>query len=391
MTPSFCCGFECGKLGPHWSAGAGTPTFDTTTVNAGTYSLRCNASGSPVYAIGFGWGESGTISVLRAYVIFPTALPTGNSYILWKVQNVNLGLYFQFSDSKLYCRFDTTNGASGFSVSTGQWYLIDIKFNQTGGSGTTVDAQINGSTLGQASGTGSGATSFTNLGIDGAVTCDIYFDSFLVSATSGDYPLGSGKVLGFVPASDGTHTATSTNIVKGTTGTPVGAAITSATSDSFNWVNARPIGGGASDNTRLINQQTLSSGQYVEHGIEQTSETSAPRAVEVVGIHRQAATQSCNSTFKVNDNGTENTVFAQSANGLTSDQYFTKHYGLMPADSAAWTLARFKALKLRFGYSSDATPDVYLRGWAVEAEFPVVAATSLPFPVKRPQLFKRRI
>lgn len=398
MTPTFACGFECGKLGPHWGANSGTPAFSTSTVNNGVYSLRCNASGSPVNASNFGWGDGSALTVYRFYIRF-ASLPTGNTFLWWKEQTspaTKLGLFFQSTDSKLYCRVGTTNGATGFTVTTDQWYCVDIKLNQTGGAATTVDAQIDGSALGQASASGGTTTSsFPLCGIEASVTGDVYFDDVVTSTTSGDYPIGTGKVLGFVPASDGTHTSTSTNITKGTAATPVGAAIVSGTTDSFNWINARPIGGGATDNTRLINQQTASSTQYVEHGIEQTSESSAPRAVEVLLIHQQAGAQAGTSTFKVNDNGTEDTILARSGNGITSDQYDRKHYATM-VGGGAWTLARFKALKLRFGYSSDATPDQYLRGWMVEAEFAVAAAppaASLVLGVNRPRFYaqKRRI
>jgi hypothetical protein len=54
--------------------------------------------------------------------------------------------------------------------------------------------------------------------------------------------------------------------------------------------------------------------------------------------------------------------------GSTSDRYVTKQYGTM-VGGGAWTLARFNALKVRFGYSGDAAPDQYWRGVMIEAEF----------------------
>jgi len=382
-TAVACCGFECGVsvVGggggttlPHWGfVGAGV-TFDTSTVINGLRSLRVNPSGAAVYAL---WNRNitGTVAVMRFYVNIASA-PTSTNCFLGGVlfTSTAAGIGYKPSDGKVYLA--TSSGSSvtlvgtGLSVTTGV-HLIDIRVN-AGANPWIIDAQIDGTPLTQQSVALVAGSSFSPVcgSPFASATFDIYYDDMAASATSGDYPIGAGKVLGFVPASDGTHTSTSTHITKGTAATPVGAAITSATTDAFNWVNGRPLGGGATDATRLINQQTAAV-EYVEVGIEQTSETTGPRAVEVLVVHQQAGTQACDSTIKVNDNGTENTVFAQSGSGVVTDRYATKQYAVMPADSAAWTLARFKALKLRFGYASDATPDVYWRGAIVEAEFAV--------------------
>src|SRR5262249_44326599 len=126
-------------------------------------------------------------------------------------------------------------------------------------------------------------------------------------------------------------------------------AITSSTTDAFNWVNGRPFLGGATDNTRLINQQTAASTEYVEVDFEATSETVAPRAVDVFTADQQAGTQSCVFSTKLNDNGTEDVIITRSAAGVTSDRIVTKQYATM-VGGGAWTLTRFNALKARFGY-----------------------------------------
>ncbi len=53
---------------------------------------------------------------------------------------------------------------------------------------------------------------------------------------------------------------------------------------------------------------------------------------------------------------------------MVTDRFATKQFATM-VGGGAWTLARFNALKARWGYSSDATPDVYCRGIMIEAEF----------------------
>lgn len=317
----------------------------------------------------------------RFYIYFAT-LPSANC-ALCAAASLGSGplLYFKQSDSKLYAAVGTastpTLGSTGISITTGVWYRIDLDFNINTGGSDTCDIRVDGSAAGQATATGtdSASTVFYIGALTGTPTHDIFFDDLILSNTAADYPIGAGKVLSFVPAADGTHTFTTTHAILGTTGAPTtGGNITSATTTAFGYVNARPVGGGVADATRLWNQATAASTEYAEVTIEQTTEVNAPRAVEVLCVAREASSTGCNSTFKVNDNGTENTVYAMTSPLGNSDEFRTKQYATMPADGAAWTLARFNGLRLRFGYSSDATPDVYCRGWMVEAEFAVVAA-----------------
>jgi hypothetical protein len=379
MTPVFCCGLECGVSGAHFT-NVGGASFVTSPVNTGLRALRCNSIGaaslasSPTFTATARW-------IGRLYIRFAT-LPSGDCTVVSMQGSAASGpnIRFKQSDSKLYAAVDSTLGASGVSVTTDIWYRIDFDFNVNAAGNDACDIKVDGTACGQAVAIGISGNP-TNLWLGGldSVTHDIYYDDIVLSNTAADYPIGAGKVLSFVPAADGAHTFTTTHAILATTGAPTtGGNITSATTTAFGYVNARPIGGGVADATRMWNQATAASAEYAEVTIEQTTETNPPRAVEVLCIAREASTTGCNSTFKVNDNGTEATVYAMTSPAGNSDEFKTKQFATMPADSAAWTLARFKGLKLRFGYSSDATPDVYCRGWMVEAEFAVAAVAAIP-------------
>lgn len=291
----------------------------------------------------------------------------------------NVGAFFKQSDSNIYAGTSTANlGATGVSVTTGVTYYIDVRVNTTANP-WLIDVSVNGSACGQrstASAADTGAQSVV-LGFTGAVTASAKFDDVILSTTSGDYPIGDGKVLGFVPNADGTHTATTTTIVKGTAASPTGGGNVAGATDVFNWVNARPIGGGATDATRLVNQQTVGTTLYAEVDFEPTTEVNAPRAVEVLTADQQASTAVGGFSTKLNDNGTEDVIITRSAAGVVTDRFVTKQYATM-VGGGAWTLIRFNALKARFGYSGDATPDQYWRGIMIEAEFAVVAAAFIP-------------
>jgi len=371
ITPVFTCGFECGVSGAHWTLSA-TSSFSTSTVRSGVRSLRANADGTtPSTAVAVAQG-SATRWIGRFYIWF-SALPSAN-VALASTLNSSTGplVFFKQSDSKIYASIGGTTGATGVSVTTGQWYCVDFDFNiQTAGS-DFCDVQVDGVACGQATATGLSAaqSAFTlgNAGVSTA-TMDVFYDDLVLSNTSADYPIGPGKVLSFVPDADGTHTATTTTIVKGTAAAPTGGGNVAGSTDVFNWLNARPIGGGATGATRLVNQQTTGATLYAEVDFEPTTEVNPPRAVEVLVVDQQASTAVGDMHIKVNDNGTESVVLDRTnVAGVITDRYTTKQYATM-VGGGDWTLIRFNALKIRFGYSGDANPDQYFRGTMIEAEF----------------------
>jgi hypothetical protein len=390
MTPVFCCGFECGQIGSagqHWASGTGI-SISTSTVRTDGRSLRSNpsaatAASSPVTA------GSPTQTVIRFYLRF-TTLPSADTYLCWQTPaGVPVGLAFKQSDSKLYPGQGSTItfGSTGIVVTTGQWYRIDLRIDQTTGTNNAkIDLQVDGTAATQLVFTAAGGSSTINVGSQKTVSGDWFYDDWIHSNTTADYPIGAGHVDNFVPTSDGTHTATSTNITKGTVAAPVGTAITSATTDAFNWVNAQPLLGGATDNTRLVNQQTASSAQYVEvkfgPGTGVSTPTAGPRAVEVITADREASTATCDFTAKINDNGTESTIIARGVvAGVVTDRFATKQFATAPTTGGAWNAnssgnAAFNNLKARWGYASDATPDLYWRGIMVEAEFADASGTT---------------
>lgn len=388
-TPVFCCGVECGQqasisgVGQHWTLN-GTGSISTGTVRNGARSLRLNPtagladSATPALT-------SSSLWVARVAIRF-TTLPGANADLITIGDGVVGGVAFKQSDSSLYpCSVSggvITFGAGGFAVTTGAWYVVDLKYD---GTANTMDVQVNATPLTQHSNAAlTGARTVIHLGNTIATgTYDVFFDDILVSQTSADYPIGDGYVNHFVPTSDGTHTATTTTIVKGTIAAPTAGGNVAGSTDVFNWVNGVPLLGGATDNTRLVNHQTAASTLYAEvifgpaPGI--STPTTGPRAVEVITADREATTATGDFSVKLNDNGTESVVIARGVvAGVITDRYATKQFATAPSTGVAWTSTRFNALRVRFGYASDATPDQYWRGVMVEAEFAAVAAAVRP-------------
>lgn len=388
MTPVFCCGFECGisgSVGQHFLL-AGTSSINTNSsfVRTGARSIRCNPTAGTGNFAAVPVGA--TKWVIRTYIYF-SSLPTSNCSLISIGASSKVGLYFKSSDSKLYCGFgadgSATFGTTGVVVTTGVWYQLDL-YVDVSLNPWTIDAKVDTVSCAQLTNAVAASTGSATFGIlTTNNTCDLYFDDLIISKTLADYPIGQGKVVSYVPNADGSHTSTSTNIVKGTIATPVGTAITSATTDAFNWVNGRPLLGGATDNTRLINQQTASAAQYVEVNFENSAEDRGPRSVEVITAERQAATTAGDMTifFCVdNGNSTSTIVSRAAAAGVVTDRFTTKQFATsFSAGNPAWTAGSGNAshdlnlVKAQFGYSGDATPDQYWRGIMIEAEYDTTA------------------
>src|SRR5262245_30701752 len=127
MTPIFCCGFECGRLGnvgQHFN-GIDTCSIVTTGAITGNRSLRCNPSASDGYAQRT-FAATNTL-VVGMRIRFDT-LPNATTYIA-KTEPGTEGVVFDSTDGKLYC--NSTGGWTGvgFPVSTGSTYYITIRFD----------------------------------------------------------------------------------------------------------------------------------------------------------------------------------------------------------------------------------------------------------------------
>lgn len=382
MTPVFCCGFECGALnpGPHWS-NLSNGSISTSTVRSGLRSYRSNPSAQTQFAQATITG-SGTSHVVRFAVYFAT-LPAEDTFIYRRGTAAYGGVFFQLSDGKLYAAVQNGSGlnlgSSGFTPSTGKWYIIDCH-SATPATWTT-DIKVDGVAFGQASMAVSNENSqLSNFGASGTwtdstVSADIYYDDVLISITSGDYPLGDGFVAHFVPASDGTHNvAGAADFKRGA----AGADITNSTTDAYLLVDEVPMDDTTPDTDDYINAiAPPNASDYVEvvfgpaPGVWRP--ISVPRAVDVAVAHHQAATQSGNIRLALNDNGTTDDVLNLTAAGVTTIRYARKHYATPPT-GGSWTIVsgagNFNNLRMRF-YSSDAAPDQYFDCAMIEAEFPL--------------------
>lgn len=389
-TPVLCCGAECGINGNlHWSA-ASTGTFSTSTVRTGLRSVRVN----PTAAVGNAPGRpifGGTMFVGRFYLYIASnpAVDCGLVGCDITADGKMVGLIYKASDGKCYAGRDNaapTFGATGVTVSTGTWHLVDVKVNVVANP-WTIDVRVDGVDLGQHTVASAASTiNVHRVGSDGVThTFDIFVDDVLVSLTSGDYPLGAGYVLSYIPNADGSHNvAGAADFKKGTNATPAGVDITNATTDAYQWIDERPLPTTSIDFINGIAPPNAT--DYVEWQYEDSAEPVAPRAVEAIIVYHDAGgagTDNFSVTLRDSNGGTTADIMpAATRNVGTTISYSRAHFATIPG-GGAWTTLAFNALRSRF-LVSDASPDPYIDAAMLEAEFVPVVAGKSPPPFQRP-------
>ncbi len=368
ITPVFCCGFECGVstgATAHWALTGTGASFQTTTFRNGLRAGRCHPAGTSS-SFQRTLAVAPSIAVFR-FGLFFTTLPSVDCELgTVNPGGFDAGVYFSQSDSKLYAGlFVGAYGATGVSVTTGVWYYIDVRVDSSTTT-WTMDVKVNGTACAQTTNSSSISTfpTFTLGNWTTIATGDWFYDDVIFSATVGDYPIGDGKVLPSSPVADGTHTGTTTNFVKGAAGT----SLTVTSTDVWQLVDDIPLAVNTSD---WVNQQTSAATQYVEVIFATATATDGPRGVEVITAAHKLTTAAADMKHKLNDNGTTALVWQtglSSAAGSSALAFQTKQFSSM-VGGGAWTKLRSDALRFRFGYSTDAIPDVFWDAVLIEAEF----------------------
>ena len=380
MTPTFCCGFECGlvTVGTHLSGFVGTaPTISTTTVRSGSRSLRFNLaaqSGSCTANI----AQNVTTSfVTRVYIYFDT-LPSANTNIVTAgASGTTAGIFFQVSDGKLYARANGTLGSTGIAVQTGQWYCLDLFADASfaAGLGWSVSLSVNGVAAATATNVLGATTGWVHLGAQSSVTANIFYDDWILSETGADYPIGPGHVHHFVPTSDGTHNIAGTgDFQRGNTGVD----ILNATTTAYQLVDDVPLPSGTVDQAdcwRAVAPANPTT-DYV-HGVFGPASgiptpAQGPRAVDVIIAHHQIATQNGEMEVLLDDNGTTGVILDTGVvAGVTTYRYARAKFATPPT-GGSWTVAgtsgNFNLVGCRFR-APDAAPDQCLDAIMIEAEF----------------------
>jgi hypothetical protein len=264
-------------------------------------------------------------------------------------------------------------GTGGISVTTGTWYFVDVRVNASANP-HTIDIQVNGvAATQQTFATAAQTSSAIALGSRNSITVtqDAFFDDVIISNTVADYPIGNGFVNHFVLTTDTLHNVAGANDFERTL---TGTDILNTTTDSYLLVDEIPFE--ENTPTDFINMVVPPNAtDYTQNkfgpapGIN--TPTTAPRAVEAMVAIAQAGTGNGNMHIRLNDIGTEGTIYtATTVAGTVGCTYKRAHFATQPS-GGAWTVSNFNIIKIRFGSPGavDANPDQYFVNAVIEAEF----------------------
>ena len=365
-TPVFLTGFENGVLpttngGGLWNGGVSGPTvmsIQGTIKNTGNYALRMNPNNVNCYV---SRSISQGVVVGRAYVRWES-FPTTNSYFLISdASDGDLCFEFLISTSSIRANKIGVGTAGSFVVSTGVWYRIDWKFDASSTT-HTIDWQIDGVAQTQLSVAGASQNLISVLfGASGPKIQDMYLDDIVISATSGDYPIGPGGTEILVPsAADATNVGT--NDIEESNGTD-------ASSTSWQALNSIPMG----NSTNYIRQLQSINTHYLRVSLTDltASHSSIIGAMAILGYTSATATTNNGGCIVSKDSFTSYTTIwgdpttpADYSDGSISNVYWKSTIVSGAVDDTT-----VNALEVEIGFSSDASPDPYWIDVAVEVAY----------------------
>src|SRR6266498_1652059 len=347
---------------------AGSPAIVADSANGGTdYCLELSSSGATE---NIAWDENtlGTgkrVAVFAFYLKLPGTRPAATTRLV-KLETATQAFVFNYNPTGTKIEAQVVSGTivSGPSLNADQWYLIQGRFN-TSAATFTLDWSVDKVDQTQATGAGTAADLHAwTFGWNTSLTSTVRYDDFILSVTSGDYPLGRNKVVRLSPDADGTvaEIGTANSMRRYINNGPVAGGTVDGSFNSADILAAisdtpPTLGGSASG----VTQFTQGTGNAC--GIPMTSYTLQPgesitgSRVEVCSWADIGA-QTLANQFEVRAyNGTSETVL------FAAGSYFGSNLasGLGPAwicdmYTGITSQATLDALVIRLGYSPDNGP-----------------------------------
>jgi hypothetical protein len=165
----------------------------------------------------------------------------------------------------------------------------------------------------------------------------MWYDDFIISQTSGDYPIGDGKVLGLSPDAMGTSNDPSSRL-----STEAGAW--GAT--TWNKLDEVPM----TSTSDYVRQTVADTSAYLEMTFGDTAETCINAVQGELAYHAAGTTSNVNPKTSLFDSATERVVY-QGNMATTTLSY--KSAIVAPA-SGTWSQAKVNGLKARIGFAGSA-------------------------------------
>jgi hypothetical protein len=341
-----------------WNNVTGSPAISNTPTRSGSGSYVLNITSASAVEHIQKTITTSTVVVTSFYVRFGI-LPTASTHLFRNVLGTSTSaprLRINGSTNKLEVEFGSggTPAVSANAMTTGTWYRIDLKIDVSANP-NTIAWKIDGTDqTGHSFAQAADTITAARLGNDNNTTTntETYFEDFICTDVSGDYPLGEYKIFGLRPNADGTHN-NAANIMELSDGSDINGTTVTAYDklDETDWTSTAD----------RVQQTGNGSGNYAEVQFENLP--ASPGTVKAVWgyVHYNSAGTAANtgSTIAI-VNGSEVSIFGTSSTPVdmseTASQY---RMAKMTDPGGGWSTSIVDALKMRFGYSTDAAPDPY--------------------------------
>ncbi len=360
LSPQALTGFEHGRKG--YSAnnlvptGAGVAIAPAAARN-GAYGLRVNAAGAAT-SEWFMWPTAPRAGVVR-FAMRVGTLPAGDVSELFSMDTYSksaVRIGYDASSGSLRLTLRSAAGGSaavaGPALVVGAWHVVDVAYGVNG----THTAQWSVDGVAQPSAAVSGGVEslyYARFGTNAAESFTADYDDVLISANTGDYPVGDGRVAVLRP----NGTSASSTALRDDDGTAV---------DASSWGRLDEIP--ATSTVDFLQQTTASSTSYAQIAFEDTAEPCARAVRGYFTTHSQATNNANSAKLSFFDGARESVI---KSGDWAANNGYSRDYSATVAPATEWSQSALNGLVARFGYSTDVKPLPILDGVLVEYEVAV--------------------
>jgi len=249
-------------------------------------------------------------------------------------------------------------------VCDGNWHRIDARCVTSTTNAITLDVQVDGVALTQATDTTMTAADITdwNFGSTAGTTdYTIYYSDFVMSATGADYPMGDHICRKLEINGTGTHSQ-STGAFTDQAGGVSDAQMLAAVDD--NWDGTTPE---LSQTGEDYTQQTANAAAgYVEFTLDDPSESVIWGAQLGTLMASEDATTAMNCETRLVDSGGSTLATTGLVDPSGSSSMYNGYRVIASAPGGGWDGTALSGCKVRFGFSTDAAPDAIFNSAIVE-------------------------
>jgi len=358
-----------GQYNGFFDLGTGTVTYSTSGLrsNGGDAKFVCalsNALGPVNLEMDH---VAGTREIVESFYYMTNSAPSA-IFTTYSVNNASGNIGLSTTTSPNLRPFIGATTGTTVSVNVGQWYRVDTHITVSGGT-TTLAWWLDGAAqTGLSVSQVDADLTFSKLGIISSatnITADFEFMDWVISYTGADAPLGQYLTYTLPIIGVGTHNITTNNFQK--TG-----AVNLSNADTTSWTEISEIPNNAATN---VSQVVIASTEYLEYAFQDTTVTGAPSVVGVFGEFAGSAAGGYVCEFRLYDGTTATSDLAASLtkSGTTVKRF--KGQQTTAPSGGAWTTNLVNSLRLRFGFSSDVTPNPQFSSAVIVQAVPFVSST----------------